>query len=192
MRDMREARVSDFHLPHFHAHSSHVRSAPETLLAFDVGARRIGVAVGNDLVRQAHAAAIVNAADSDDGFAAIAKLIAEWRPERLVVGVPLPLDTTADTSADATADATADASTRDDRPSPALARCERFIEQLKRRFKLPVARVDERYSSLDADAIHRERRRAGTAKRAKALDDVAAQVILQRYFDALPMSEALA
>lgn len=163
-------------LADFDAHAAHVTSAPETLLAFDVGARRIGVAVGNDLVRHAHAAAIVNLTASDDGFATIAKLVDEWRPERLVVGIPLAVDESA----------------RNDKPSPALARCERFMDQLTRRFSLPVARVDERYSSIDADTIHRERRQAGLAKRAKVLDDVAAQVILQRYFDALPAREALA
>lgn len=154
----------------------HVTALSETLLAFDVGARRIGVAVGNGLVRRAHPVTIVEVNESDGGFAAIAKLVDQWRPERLVVGIPMPAGTQPSGT----------------RPSPALARCERFIEQLTRRFALPVARVDERYSSIDADAMHRERRQAGLAKRAKALDDVAAQVILQRYLDTLPVREALA
>lgn len=170
MPDMRDACAD------LDVQGSHVTALSETLLAFDVGARRVGVAVGNDLVRQAHPAAIVNLTESDDGFASIAKLVDEWRPERLVVGIPMPVD----------------AQASDARPSPGLVRCERFIEQLTRRFALPVARVDERYSSIDADTIHRERRQAGLARRAKALDDVAAQVILQRYFDALPVREALA
>ena len=89
-----------------------------------------------------------------------------------------------------TADWSVDATVHEDKPAPALARCERFIEQLSRRFGLPVARVDERYSSIDADTIHRERRHAGFVKRAKALDDVAAEVILQRYLDALPDGQA--
>jgi putative Holliday junction resolvase len=143
----------------------------ETILGFDVGARRIGVAVGNDLLRQAHAAAIV-AVDQDDGLPAIAKLVDEWRPDRLVVGIPLPVD---DEPAQAAG-----------RPSATLARCERFAARLGDRFALPVERVDERYSSIDADDLHRDRRRAGLARRAKSLDDVAAQVILQRWFDALP------
>lgn len=176
MRGTHDVHAPDSRVPDVRVRSVHVRPAPDTLLAFDVGARRIGVAVGNELVRQAHAAAIVNVTASDDGFAAIAKLIDEWRPERLVVGVPLSVE----------------ADSKDDKPSAALARCERFIGQLSRRFGLPVARVDERYSSIDADTLHRERRQAGLAKRAKALDDVAAQVILQRYFDALPVREALA
>ena len=146
----------------------------ETVLGFDVGARRIGVAVGNTLLRQARPAAIVTASDRDDGLGAIAKLVDEWRPERLVVGMPLPIDDTVG------------------RPTPALLRCERFAASLGRRFRLPVERVDERYSSIDADQLHSDRRQAGLARRAKALDDVAAEVILQRWFDALPAGEVAA
>ncbi len=146
----------------------------ETLLAFDVGARRIGVAVGNDLVRVAHAAKVIDVVQGD-GLDAVAAMVAEWQPARLVVGIPLALE--------------GDVPELDE-PHAALARCEGFARTLEARFRLPVERVDERYSSVEADAIHRERRRAGTARRAKALDDVAAQVILQRWFDALPMSSA--
>ena len=157
----------------FDVRDSHVTSTPETLLAFDVGARRIGVAVGNDFIRHAHAAAIVRVTESDDGLAAIAKLVDEWRPERLVVGMPFSVGGGGS------------------KPTASFARCERFVERLARRFGLPIARVDERYSSIDADTIHRVRRQAGAVKRANALDDVAAQVILQRYFDALPAQEVL-
>lgn len=142
----------------------------ETVLGFDVGARRIGVAVGNTLLRQARPAAIVNVGERDEGLGAIDKLVREWQPERLVVGIPLPLDAP-------------DAAKK---PSPAFARCERFAIRLGQHFKLPVERVDERYSSIDADQLHRDRRQAGLSRRAKALDDVAAEVILQRWFDALP------
>ena len=142
----------------------------ETLLGFDVGTRRIGVAVGNDLLRQARAAAIVTV-DHDDGLAAIAKLVDEWRPERLVVGMPLIVD---------------EATIAAGKPSASFVRCERFATRLGQRFRLPVERVDERYSSIEADQLQRDRRHAGTARRAKALDDLAAEVILQRYFDALP------
>jgi putative holliday junction resolvase len=139
----------------------------ETLLAFDVGARRIGVAVGNDLLRRAQALEIVRVDGRDDGLTSIAALVDEWKPQRLVVGIPFVLD--------------------DAPPSAAQKRCERFASTVARRFALPVERVDERYSSLDADAAHRERRQAGVAKRARDLDDVAAEVILQRWFDALPV-----
>ena len=145
----------------------------ETVLAFDVGARRIGVAVGNTLLRRASPAAIVTPTADDDGAAAVERLVREWQPERLVVGMPLPLALEGHAG-----------ETR--KPSPALARCERFAAGIARRFGLPVERVDERYSSIDADHLHRDRRQAGLARRAEALDDVAAEVILQRWFDALP------
>ena len=143
----------------------------ETVLGFDVGTRRIGVAVGNDLLRQARAAAIVDVKPDDDGLDAIERLVREWQPERLVVGIPMPVE---------------DHLASERKPPPALARCERFAKRLGERFRLPVERVDERYSSIDADRVHRDRRQAGLARRAKALDDVAAEVILQRYFDDLP------
>ena len=146
----------------------------ETVLGFDVGARRIGVAVGNDLLRRARSAAIVPVGP-DGGLLAIAKLVDEWRPERLVVGMPLPVETGEPRLP----------------ASPALQRCERFAARLAERFELPVERVDERYSSIDADTLHRDRRQAGLARRAKALDDVAAEVILQRYFDALTASGSM-
>ncbi len=140
------------------------------MLGFDVGARRIGVAVGNDLLRQAQPAAIVNVTD-DEGIGAIAKLVDEWRPERLVVGMPVPVED----------------SQVPQKPSVAFMRCDRFAATLGQRFGLPVERVDERYSSIEADHLHRDRRQAGLSRRAKALDDVAAEVILQRYFDGLPV-----
>jgi putative Holliday junction resolvase len=162
----------------------------ETVLGFDVGARRIGVAVGNDLLRQARAAAIVDAGVADLGHEAIGRLVREWQPERFVVGVPLPVDDDADDAVDNVAsdavDAGAKAAATTPRPSPALVRCERFARWLGERFGIPVERVDERYSSIDADTVHRERRGAGLARRAKRLDDVAAEVILQRWFDNLP------
>ncbi len=141
----------------------------ETLLAFDVGARRIGVAVGNTVVRVAHAATIVTLADDADAMDAVAPVIEEWRPQRLVVGIPYTEYGTPSTGS-------------------AQARCEAFAAALEARFGAPVERVDERYSSLDAAAIPRARRRAGTSRRAKRLDDVAAQVILQRWLDALPVA----
>ncbi len=140
----------------------------ETLLAFDVGARRIGVAVGNDLVRHAQPLALVAVGPDRDGLAEIGKLVDEWRPQRLVVGIPLA-------AGDGEAGVT-----------ESLRRCERFARRVAEHFALPVERVDERYSSIDADEIHRARRSAGLARRARALDDVAAQVILQRYLDGLP------
>ena len=59
-----------------------------TVLAFDYGEKRIGVAVGESLLRSAHPLTVIHAHANDERFAAIAALIAEWRPVRLVVGMP--------------------------------------------------------------------------------------------------------
>ncbi|HZS80689.1 MAG TPA: Holliday junction resolvase RuvX, partial [Herbaspirillum sp.] len=60
----------------------------ETLLAFDFGLKRIGVAVGNTLIRQAQALTVISAATNDARFTALGKLIDEWAPARCIVGLP--------------------------------------------------------------------------------------------------------
>ena len=134
------------------------------ILAFDVGEKRIGVAVGEALLRQSHPLTVIHAQANAERFAAIAALIAEWQPALLLVGLPLSLD---------------------GNPHGMTARCTRFANQLKGRFGLPVAFADERLTSLDAQ--ERLRETGHNAKSAKAhLDAVAAQLILQSYFDTLP------
>jgi len=132
-----------------------------TVLAFDFGEKRIGVATGETLLGNAHPLTVIRAESNDDRFAAIGKLVAEWRPEQLVVGLP--------THADGT-------------PHAMTARCRRFAERLQRRFALPVGLADERLTSIDAESRLRETGRS--AKAAKPLvDAVAAQLILQTWFD---------
>ena len=65
-----------------------------TVLAFDFGEKRIGVATGETLLGSAHPLTVIHAESNDDRFAAIGKLIAEWQPERLVVGLPTHADGT--------------------------------------------------------------------------------------------------
>lgn len=136
-------------------------TARETLLAFDFGLQRIGVAVGNGETRLAQALTTIAAEDNARRFGAIAALIEEWRPARLVVGLPLHPDGT-------THDMT--------------RRCRRFAHQLEGRFALPVSFADERYTSAEAEVSLR-----GTAldprQRRERIDAVAAQAILQSYFD---------
>lgn len=132
-----------------------------TVLAFDFGEKRIGVAVGELLLRQSHPLTVIHAHANDERFAAIGALIAEWQPVRLVVGMP---------------------GTTDGSPHALAPRCTRFANQLHGRFGLPVSFADERLSSVDAEARLRES--GHNAKSAKAhLDAVAAQLILQTYFD---------
>jgi putative holliday junction resolvase len=137
---------------------------PGTVLAFDFGAKRIGVAVGEAQLGTAHPLAPIVATQAAARFAAVSRLVEHWSPERLVVGVAL----------------------RDDgMPSEAGRRAERFARQLEGRLRLPVARVDEAYSSVAAESRLREAagaRRAARASRARTLDSFAAQLILEQYF----------
>lgn len=135
-----------------------------TVLAFDFGEKRIGVAVGESELAQAHPLAVIHAQSNDDRLAAIAKLVAEWQPEQLVVGLP--------THADGT-------------PHALTALCRKFAERLGKRFGLPVGLADERLTSRDAETRLRETGRNAKSARA-VLDAVAAQLILQTWFDTLP------
>jgi putative Holliday junction resolvase len=123
--------------------------AARTILAFDFGLKRIGVAVGEPELRTAHPLPAVSRFEEVEG------LVTEWKPACLVVGLP--------TSAKG-------------EPHAMTRQAEDFARRLERRFKLPVARVDERFTSVEAE--HRLR---GIKK--KAIDSVAAQLILEQYFD---------
>jgi len=105
-------------------------SRPQTFLAFDFGTVRVGVATGNSLTRSATPLATLSQT-GDARFAAIGKLIAEWQPDALVVGVPLHPDGA---------------------PHDNTRRAQRFARQLHGRFGLPVHEVDERYTSVEAGA----------------------------------------
>jgi putative Holliday junction resolvase len=127
----------------------------QTLLAFDYGTKKIGVAIGNTLTRQARPLDILFPVTREQRFAAISALLAEWRPDVVVVGLPLATD---------------------GQEQYASLRCRRFANQLRGRYGVDVVLVDERGSSMEAQ------RMLGTHG---ADDAVAAAVILQRYFDAL-------
>ena len=105
-------------------------SSPRSFLAFDFGTRRVGVAGGNSVTRTAEALQTV-AVEGEARFTAIERLIAEWRPDALVVGVPFHPDGA---------------------PHENTERARRFARQLRGRFGLPVHEVDERYSTTEARA----------------------------------------
>jgi putative Holliday junction resolvase len=105
-------------------------SRTRSFLAFDFGLKRTGVAAGNSLLRQATPLTTV-AAVGDARFAPIGKLIAEWQPDALVVGIPVHPDGA---------------------PHDNTRRAQRFARQLHGRFGLPVHEVDERYSTTEAAA----------------------------------------
>ncbi len=109
---------------------SAVPTSPRSFLAFDFGLKRVGVAAGNSLTRQATPLRTI-AADGDERFAAIGRLIGEWQPDALIVGVPVHPDGA---------------------PHDNTRRAQRFARQLHGRFRLPVHEVDERYSTTEASA----------------------------------------
>ncbi len=134
-----------------------------TLLGFDFGLARIGVAVGELETAQASPLTTVHEEAGALRFAAIGKLIAEWRPVALVVGIPAHLDGT---------------------EHDMSARCRRFANQLHGRFGLPVAQVDERLSSAEAEGRLRDAGMDRWQERKGVLDAAAAQIILQHFLDA--------
>lgn len=132
-----------------------------TVLAFDFGTRRIGVAVGEMMLGSARPLTTISAEANDTRFAAIGKLIDEWRPGCLVVGLPLSLD---------------------GESHEMTERCRRFARQLEGRYRLPVLLVDERLTSTAAEENLRERG-LDWRRRKASLDAEAAATLLQSYFD---------
>ena len=131
-----------------------------TLLAFDFGTKRIGIAVGEYSLAQAHPLATISSERNDQRFSRIAALIDEWKPVCLVVGLPVALDGT---------------------PHEMTARCIRFANQLRGRFGIEVHYAEERLSSAEAEERLRESGYNARSAR-EHLDAMAAQIILQSYF----------
>ncbi len=119
------------------------------VLGFDFGSRRIGVAIGNRLTGHARPLTTIDAVDTEARWKALGAVIDEWQPVALAVGIPLHPDGA---------------------PHAMTARSERFARQLEGRYRLPVLRIDERYSSA---VVEHER----------DVDAAAAAVILQQWLD---------
>ncbi len=136
-------------------------SGPRTVLAFDYGLRRIGVAVGQDITGSASPVGTIR--NTDDGIddAAIDRLIGEWSPDQLIVGLPLHPD---------------------GKPSDMTEEALAFAEALER-YGLPVVTTDERYSSVEATEILKRSRAAGHRRRISKTDiDAAAAVLIAERF----------
>jgi len=136
-------------------------SQPRTILAFDFGLRRIGVAIGQDITRSASPLGAVANRDEGVDHDAIAALIKEWRPASIVVGMP---------------------SHADGSPSEMQEPVEAFILELQR-YGLSVDTVDERYTSVEAERVLKEARAAGSRGRIskEMIDSAAAVFIAERY-----------
>lgn len=142
------------------------------VLGFDVGSRRIGVAVGSALTGGARELAVVDVRDGVVDWARIAQLVGEWQPAQLLVGDPRTLE---------------------GGDQPARQAALRFAEAAARRFALPVQLVDERRSSLEAAARFARARAAGARRRRDAamLDAMAAVIIIERWLDNPEQAHAL-
>jgi putative Holliday junction resolvase len=127
------------------------------LLGFDYGSRRIGVAIGQTLTGQARALVVLKSHNERPDWAAIGRLLAEWNPRALVVGLPLQMG---------------------GEEQAMTARARRFGNQLAGRYNLPVHHAEERLSSWAASRLLAEQGRAGEAD-----DALAAQIILQGWLD---------
>jgi putative Holliday junction resolvase len=142
--------------------------ASRTVLSFDYGLRRIGVAVGNTLTDTAEALATIDARDGEPDWRAIGRCIAEWRPTAIVVGVPYNM------------------AGHDARLTTAALR---FADRLGDQYGIEVHRVDERLSSREAEDDLRERRRSGSKTRRirrGEVDREAARVLLLQWLRAQP------
>jgi putative Holliday junction resolvase len=128
-----------------------------TLLAFDFGMKRIGVAVGNSIAHTTQPLVTLHGEQNEPRFAAIAALINEWQPTALVVGLPCNDDGT---------------------PHELTALCRRFANRLKGRFNLPTILVDERYTSAASAQLTEMARH-----QAKAADRPGSSNTFTAYFD---------
>lgn len=139
-------------------------ATPEIILAFDYGTRRIGVASGDTLTRTARALTTLERG-SQLPWAAIDKLVREYRPSQFVVGLPWNMDGTPTVLTDAS---------------------RAFGAELQTRYDKPVALVDERLSSREAEAQLRDARASGMKKRRNThadVDMVAARILLEQWLE---------
>jgi putative holliday junction resolvase len=137
---------------------------PQTVLAFDFGLRRIGIACGDTLTRQAAPRGALAVQGGTPDWKGLAREVQALAPAVLVVGAPYNADGS---------------------EGPLLAAARRFAAELERRFALPVQLVDERFSSLEASESLKQRRASGERRRrvrAADIDSAAAAVILGRWF----------
>ena len=132
-------------------------ATPERVLAFDCGLRRIGVAVGNRLTGTAHALAPLAARDGVPRWEDVERILGEWRPALVLVGLPLNMD---------------------DTPSEMSGRAERFARRLHGRFGVQFEMVDERLSSFEARGLLAE------ARSAASTDSLAACLVLEGWLSA--------
>ena len=131
---------------------------PQSLLGFDYGLKQIGVANGQTITSSAQGLTILSAVDGIPDWSAVEKLLKEWKPDLVVVGLPLNMD---------------------DSESELSARARKFARRLQGRFSVDVDMVDERLTSREAKTLGREQGSNDITK----IDHIAAALILQSWLD---------
>lgn len=133
-----------------------------TVIAFDFGLKRTGVAVGNTLTGSASPETTLNSVEDKPDWDGISRLVNEWNPSLFVVGMPTELDGT---------------------DSPLKARIERFCNQLNGRYNLPVDQENEQFTSIEASRRLKELRQSGRKKKVQKeeVDKLAAAIILENW-----------
>ena len=137
----------------------------KSLLGFDYGLKQIGVASGQTLTNTAEGITILKAVDGIPDWVQVEKLLQEWQPDLVVVGLPLNMD---------------------DSESDLSSRARKFARRLNGRFGIQVQMVDERLSSREAKMLGREQ---GTQDITK-IDHIAASLILQSWLDSPELGSA--
>ncbi|MGI3128765.1 Holliday junction resolvase RuvX [Halopseudomonas pachastrellae] len=135
-------------------------NAHRRAMAFDYGTRQIGVAVGQTLTGSAEPLTNLRARDGVPDWDQLARLIREWQPNVLVVGLPLNMDGSA---------------------SDMSERAARFARRLNGRFQLPVETVDERLSTFEAKQHLKDQGRTPSSYRDDPVDSLAAALLLQTW-----------
>ena len=131
------------------------------ILAFDFGEKKIGFAVGNSITKTARPLETIRKIKKIERNQIIDRLLKEWGPSLLVVGLPLNEDGT---------------------ESRLTGLAKTFAEKIQNRFKIDTVMVDERYTSVEAKLLIRESTKNIT-KGSKLIDQVAAKIILESYFE---------
>ena len=133
------------------------------VLAFDFGEQRIGVAMGEHLLKNASPLTTIDAESNDIRFSMISVMVSEWQPTLLIVGLPLNLDGEENNMSQL---------------------CRKFARRLNGRFNIPVLLIDERFSSAEASVQLKDQGIHGRAQK-PMIDQMAASLILRSYFDQL-------
>ncbi|HLR17230.1 MAG TPA: Holliday junction resolvase RuvX [Alcanivoracaceae bacterium] len=136
-----------------------MHKAPFTVLSFDFGANKIGVAVGQSLTGTASPLAALSAKDGQPNWQQVQQLIEEWEPQYLIVGLPLNMDGST---------------------SESSRRARRFAGRLQGRFGVPVRLIDERLSTREARARLGDNYRGGADPK---VDSIAASLFIESFFN---------